>query len=245
MKKIGILLILITGLFLQEVRSLDFGIAYKANGVWNNVPNGGSIVFTCKKSAFIDQYLKVKNNTAGSLCVNMCKSYAQKSANPFNDEFCWDRCYPQQITKSEGCLPFTAGQQDTLHCHLTYTPQGSLGETVIKYTFWVNGTAGDSVSVIVHFNSTETGINDLPVATATASPNPCGGNCVFSFESLQGEAGKLVISNILGNKMLELELSPGQNQITADLSFLPEGVYLYRYERSGAAGKAKKLVIRK
>lgn len=245
MKKKGLLLIIIAGMLANVTLALDLSFSKKENGVWKTVPNGGTITFSCIKSGIIDEYLGVKNNTTANICIAMCKSYAVKSPKPFVDEFCWDRCYPQQITKSDGCLPFKPGMEDNLHFHLAYTPKGESGETVIKYTFWTDGTSGDSAFIVVHFVSSTTGINnEANPPIASVSPNPCRDVAVFTFENCN-QAGRIIISDILGNRLSSLEIFPGQKELRTDLSFLPDGVYLYQTEIAGIIGRAKKLVIRK
>lgn len=246
MKKICILLGLLVLIAANRAYTLDVTFGQKVNNVWQPVPNGGTINLSCKLDNVIDEYIRVVNNTTQTFCLYMSKSYVQKQATPFSDAFCWDKCYSQYIYKSDGCLSFTPNQSRDMDFHALYDPQKNLGETILKYTFWVNGTAGDSSYVIVHFLSQPLGIVEQDKAPAiTLSPNPCSGNAVFTIDGEVQARGKIIIFDLLGQRLLSLDIPAGQTEFTADLSSLGNGVYIYYPELTGTAGCAKKLIIKK
>ena len=176
MKKICILLSLLAFAIVHQGYALDVTFGQKVNNVWQPIPNGGTINLSCKQNYVIDEYVRVQNNTTLTFCLYMSKSYVQKQATSFTDGFCWDKCYGQYIYKSDGCLSFTPNQARDMDFHALYDPQKNVGETIIKYTFWVSGSAGDSSFVIIHLISQPLGISSTEEAPAIGmSPNPCHG----------------------------------------------------------------------
>ncbi|MCX6284596.1 MAG: hypothetical protein NTW31_10220 [Bacteroidetes bacterium] len=246
MKKTCILFTLLSLVIVHQVHALDVTFGQKVNNVWQPIPNGGTISLSCKQNYVIDEYIRVQNNTTLTFCLYMSKSYVQKQATSFTDAFCWDKCYSQYIYKSDGCLSFTPGQARDMDFHALYDPQKNVGETIIKYTFWVNGSAGDSSFVIIHLISQPLGIGEPEeVPAISLSPNPCSGKVVFALGSAGSGQGRIIISDLLGKRVLSLGIPVGATEVTADLSSLCDGVYIYFQETAGLMGCSKKLLIRK
>ena len=246
MKKIYILFLLLAVGAAGRVCALDVSFAYKSGDSWKPVPSGGSVNFSCKSTYVIDEYIRVQNNTTRTFCTWLVKSYAQKMPSPFKDEFCWDKCYGQGTLKSDACLQFTPGQIRELDFHLFYNPNKALGETIIKYTFWNTNEVGDSAFIIVHYVSSLTGIeDDVKIPSLLANPNPCSGNTVFSFESSAPGQQRIIISDLLGSRLLAFDVPAGETEVRADLSSLSAGLYIYFTESAGVIGRARKLVVKK
>ncbi|MEI6888782.1 MAG: T9SS type A sorting domain-containing protein [Bacteroidales bacterium] len=246
MKKIVIILWLLACAAANNVSALDLTFAQKVGGNWVPVPSGGSVTLTCKQNYLIDEYLGVTNNTTQTYCIWMGKSYGQKQASPFFDTFCWDKCYNQNETKSVACLKYNPGQTKYSDFRIEYDPQGNLGETVIRYTFWPTDAPGDSAWITVHLVSQSAGINEAgETPSLTVSPNPCFGEAVFSFANAGAGPGNIIIADLLGNKLKTIEVAPGPTRVKADLSALAAGVYLYYFQIANRTGKPGKLIIDK
>lgn len=246
MKKIFILFCVFFIYQVNDATSLDLGFSYQSGGVWHPVQSGATVIFNCKSSYVIDEYIKVQNNTTQTFCTWLVKSYAQKAPANFKDEFCWDKCYGQGTLKSDACLQFTPGQVRELDFHLYYNPYKASGETVIKYTFWNTNVVGDSAYIIVHYVASASGLDDKSrIPNLIATPNPCSGNVVFTLESNAGTQEKIIVCDLLGSRLLSFEIPEGETEIKADLSRLSAGLYIYFTEGSGVMGRARKLVVKK
>ena len=225
---------------------LDVSFAQKINNVWQPVPNGGSITLYCELNYIIDEYIGVKNNTSGPLCLWMSKSYAQKQSTPFKDLFCWDKCYDMGVTKSDACLKYNSQEIRYIDLHISYNPLGKAGETIIKYTFWATGSVGDSSFIIVHLVSLPLGVEmtgQLP--DLSLCPNPCDGKAVVTAGNAGWEEARIYISDMAGRRLMAVDIPKGQTETRADLSALREGMYLYYSEINGVIGKTHKLIIKK
>lgn len=230
----------------NDATSLDLGFSYQSGGVWYPVQSGSTITYNCKSTYVIDEYIKVQNNTTLTFCTWLVKSYAQKAPSTFKDEFCWDKCYGQGTLKSDACLQFKPGQVRELDFHLMYNPYKVIGETVIKYTFWNTNVVGDSAYIIVRYVSSSTGIDDRnKFQSLTASPNPCSGTTVFTLDGAAGLQDKIILSDLLGSRLLTLEIPEGETEVRADLSGFSAGLYIYFTESAGVIGRARKLVVKK
>ena len=246
MKKMYILFCLLALYAVSSVYALDLSFAYKSGSSWQPVPSGGTVIFSCKSTYVIDEYIRIQNNTSRTFCTWLVKSYAQKMSSPFKDIFCWDHCYNQNDLKSQACLQFIPGQIREEDFHLNYNPYKAQGETVIKYTFWNTNEVGDSAFIIVHYVSSLTGIeDDVKIPNLLASPNPCSGNTVFTLDGNPTGQEKIIISDLLGSRLLTLEIPTGETEVRADLSSLAAGLYIYFTESAGVIGRARKLVVKK
>mgnify|MGYP000247334826 CR=1 FL=1 len=131
---------------------------------------------------------------------------------------------------------------------------GLLGEqTTTSFEFYTNGikqplatvrtdTMGNALGVTYRgFVDTATDpvvLNDGAVMTY---PNPSYGNVTFSLVNLPPDNYKVVVYNIVGKEMWSEKISPVNKTLTANLSHLQKGTYLY----SIVNGNGRKLTTKR
>ena len=74
-------------------------------------------------------------------------------------------------------------------------------------------------------------------------PNPTSGLVYLAISQSQFENGNMVLIDVLGNQIINIPLSGGQQKYTIDASFLPVGMYLYKIWIDGKEVVAGKLSI--
>ena len=244
MKKLLILFILLLFAGTDLAYAIDISFAQKISGVWQTVPSGSTIYVSCRQDSAIDTYFGVKNNTSQALCIWMMKAYIQQPLDTFNDVFCWDNCYPKQTKKSAGCITYNSGQARYMDFRVEFNPIGKPCECIMKYSFWPTGIA-DTAWVIVHFVSRPLGIeNPQYPSYAEALPNPSNGKLSFSAPGSSNSLSYIIVTDILGKRVKTIGISPGANQVNADLTELPDGIYLYFIQSQNKTGIVRKLVLR-
>ncbi|HEY6161376.1 MAG TPA: T9SS type A sorting domain-containing protein, partial [Bacteroidia bacterium] len=100
-------------------------------------------------------------------------------------------------------------------------------------------TSSDTIQIIV-----STGINDL---TGTqylhVYPNPSKGTMQLEYEVPAGISAKFLIYDAAGKTVFTAELAGGHHQLTLDLSYLEDGLYLYEISSNSRQTVRSKLVI--
>lgn len=134
----------------------------------------------------------------------------------------------------------TVGEEGVFYAH--YSPMGNEGLTKIRYKFFNNDDATDTISFEVHFDAAQ-GLSDLDNQNKiTVYPNPATHSVHFNLENVNVQNARLVLYNAVGKETLS-KFVFNSKTISLDISELPRGVYLYRLEGDFEMSKTFKLVI--
>lgn len=134
----------------------------------------------------------------------------------------------------------TVDLENAFYSH--YSPMGNQGKTELKFEYFDVNNDFDTLAFYVTFDGS-TGINDINSASnLRAYPNPANGLVQFSIDSSVGDNSNLVIYDITGNKVLEMNIS-NRNNLSLDLTELTRGVYIYRIESDLIKSESKKLIL--
>jgi hypothetical protein len=90
-------------------------------------------------------------------------------------------------------------------------------------------------------------IKQLTSLQVNAYPNPTQGKINFDFALPEAGEGKLVLYNIMGQAVMviaEGQMNGGINQVSADVSGLDAGIYIYRLETSQGEPTSGRIVVR-
>jgi hypothetical protein len=153
-------------------------------------------------------------------------------------------CYPPTT--------FTTPQSDTININAIdssfvghYNSNDNIGESIVTFVFFNISNVNDSAWIVVHYHATPTGIKEISSLNAEISnpyPNPAANFTSFncSIPNYSGNV-KLVISNILGSKVKEINIA-NEGILTVNTSDLNEGVYLYSFIVNDKLIVTKKLI---
>jgi len=187
--------------------------------------------------------MKVKNVNTGSLNV-YCKKVYLLILQGSNNSFCWDVCYVPKVMVSTN--PILMKSQEVVNrFDGTYDSYGYSGESRIRYVWFDGANPNDSVCVETKYLSRPMGVDEPTLTSGEmfASPNPAGNYVKLSWKP-SGLPGKLILHDLLGNKILEIVMEDSAKEITLNTTDYPDGLYFCIFESEGQARVAKKLIIR-
>lgn len=84
---------------------------------------------------------------------------------------------------------------------------------------------------------------DLKVSNAY--PNPISSMATIDYSLNMGQTAKIVVLNLLGNQVLEQELSYSESSVKIPTEQLSNGIYFYTLQLNGKNVATKKMVVKK
>jgi hypothetical protein len=209
-----------------------------SNGIVNieGTPNDEiKVVFNITNSSASDINIKIKKRVNEDLVGS-------------DNTFCLTSCFNPDVYESPEYYTIAAGETTGSDVfYVQFYPNGISGSAQITYEVFNIDNTEDKVAVTVNYNISPTGvtINELN-PFINAYPNPVTGSRVNFNISIQSSISnpRLTIYNLLGVKVIQVELSSLNSDIEVDISKLSKGIYLYTLEGNNKNLVAKKLIIR-
>lgn len=190
-------------------------------------------------------HLKVHNTASINMTVN-CEKIVIDTVPGTINSICWGQyCWPDNVylTPIPSVIPGN-GVDSTFRGD--YSVNGKVGTTVMRYLFTDKNDASDSISVVIRYHVTPTGINNTVLAESkiTASPNPANG-MTFIGTSLapQVQKAKIVIHNMLGAVVEEIALDPKEIGVLLVTENYQSGIYFYSLVTDNKTVSTRKLVV--
>jgi len=192
----------------------------------------------------IISYVSIKNTTGSPIPVKV-KKVELNLVHGAAVAFCWGLCYIPEVFVSPDSIIIDAGATNSTDFSGHYYPQGIVGISTIRYVFFNANNPNDSVCVNIEFSTYPQGINDLSgVTLSNACPNPANNSVSLSYSVPQNSNAKLIIRNVLGSVVKDLNIAGNSGQINLNTTELADGVYFYSFLVDGKSQVTKKLVIR-
>jgi hypothetical protein len=208
-------------------------VANNSTVIRNGIPNGNLIV----------AYFNVTNNSGKSIDV-LCKKVEVSLHAGTVVTFCWaSNCYPPTTFVSPSAATIEPGATNTEFTG-DYDPQGTPGESLIRFVWFDQTNPTDSVCVNVLYKAFPLGIEPAGKATATAYPNPASSLVNFNYNLQDNPGATLIIRNLLGSPVKEAFLTETSGKTMVEVGDLPEGIYFYSVVVNGTTTSTKKLIIR-
>ncbi|NVK29099.1 MAG: T9SS type A sorting domain-containing protein [Flavobacteriia bacterium] len=112
----------------------------------------------------------------------------------------------------------------------TYTQNGTYNVVITAYTDC--GSDDDTIQVVISTIS----LTEAGAANFSVYPNPSYGDVTVSFEGAAGSEATINLMNLQGQilETIQVDLQSGTRDIQMDLSNLPKGVYMIRYNEENA-----------
>ncbi len=194
---------------------------------------------------YMISHFKVKNNANGTKVVR-CSKQVLSAVGLTSNDFCWGMgCYDTLTIVSGYDATIPPGASDSTFKG-TYYPNSQYGTTWVRYRFYDKNNTTDSMSVVVAYHVTPTGIAK-PVsqqAELNASPNPANGMAAIGYKLAPGSTNaSIVISNMLGEKVEEIGLQETQSTVILMTGHYKAGVYFYSLVVDGKTSATRKLVV--
>ena len=113
----------------------------------------------------------------------------------------------------------------------------------MRYTFFVDGSPNDSVSVTLKYSAGPTiGVNENEVAVAKSYPNPASDAFFVEFADQPKSNTSIEVYNLLGTKVKQVDVTSMRTEI--NVSNLTSGIYIYTVSRNGKTFETKKVVVK-
>jgi hypothetical protein len=209
-------------------------------------PNSTVYVMGDPTDDIIQVFIDVTNNSSADLSIKMKKVIEEgDTLTGTSNYFCWGACFPSYVYVSPNEIVIAAGQTSS-DFYGDYEPREISGKSRIGYCWWDVNNPDDSVSVTVEYNASPTGISDPAFVNVTSKvyPNPATIKVNFNYDLPQStKTASIVISNILGSKVMEIPLNGNEGTVAVNVSDLRQGVYFYNLIANGERVDTQKLII--
>jgi hypothetical protein len=190
-------------------------------------------------------YAFVKNNSAtDTIPVKVKKVELHLTAGVVNT-FCWGLCFAPTVYISTTTIDILPGRTDSIDFTGHVQPGGNSGYTLMRYVFFDERSPDDSVSFNVNYTHYPLAVNNSTggLLLSQAYPNPASEKVSFDFNIPSG-SGKIIIRNILGSVVREMDLGQATGKVQISTAELPDGIYFYTLNLSGKPQVTRKLVIK-
>jgi len=214
---------------------------------YNPVTNG-SFSHYGDANTMMEARVFIQNNTSSSVTINVKKIEIDIYPGTTNS-FCFKgTCYPNTTFISPTSLTLGAGVLDTTNFYGDYSAYGNVGSTSIMYVFFDVNNPDDSSYVTITYISTLNNISESSVFQNTISPpypNPSRSYARFSYTLAQNaESGRLLIYDLLGTSIENLELIEREGTVTVQTSSLQNGIYFYSFIVDDKTILTKRMIVK-
>ena len=162
-------------------------------------------------------------------------------------------CIDGNCIQEDGILEIESLQPGEVYDKLSFKLEAGLHEStgILRYLiFDLDNPSSELEQSISYFVQGESpaGIMyqrpDMKISNAYPNPIVSDASIDYSFDSYSHTA-KIMVMNLLGNKVMEFELMRGQHNITIPSEVLSNGIYFYTVQLDGKNVATKKIVVRK
>ncbi|GAB4331907.1 MAG: hypothetical protein Kow00127_23850 [Bacteroidales bacterium] len=186
----------------------------------------------------------IKNGLADPILVSCARKIVELVPGSVNS-FCWGLCYPPSVDTATQNIKIEAGET-SWEFSADHDPKGNTGVSTIQYTFWETGNPDRFVTFMVKFDITESmAVAEKPFEPALKSfPNPADRFVQFEWDAGQYEKPRIVIYNLLGRVVKEIQPVTGTGSEKIDTSDLTDGIYFSSLLINNESVITQKLIIK-
>ncbi len=163
--------------------------------------------------------------------------------------FCTDvNCYSPSQTLSYAVNLNASGGNDQLTTD--FNPNGVAGVTSVRYAVINQANMNDSAFFIIDYNvsCSAAGINapiNVKPSVSNPAPNPASSFFAVNYKlgSANSTGAKMVVYNLLGDRVMETNVEEIEGTIKMDISSLDQGIYFCSLEMDGKMLVTRRLVV--
>lgn len=207
---------------------------------------GTTINYTVANNLLDTRIFTVNNLTGSQVTVKIKKTTIYLNDPGSTIYFCTgSNCYsPTQTLSLNVIMP--AGGNVLLTCD--HFPNNMPGLSQVRYTIINQANANDTASFSITYNALPTGIaTHTIVKPSISNPAPNPASAMFSVNYKMGstnmESAKMVVYNMLGERVMESAVEGSEGVMKMDVSTLGQGVYFCSLESDGKILTTKRLVV--
>ena len=192
----------------------------------------------------LESHVTVKNLTDKALGV-LAKKIEIDVIEHTENTFCWGACYPPFIFEPTTAVKIIANGSDAVSFVGDYASDGYEGTSALRYTFFIDGTPSDSVSMVVFYQVGAAGIFDWTLESNhfKAYPNPTTGLLNLEFPGNLSQEISINVISITGQVVYQRQFQYGQSSAQINLSDNPKGYYFLEI-RDESGNVARKKILK-
>ncbi|WP_409772655.1 T9SS type A sorting domain-containing protein [Thermaurantimonas sp.] len=199
-----------------------------------------------------DIYAKaaIKNVSSSAKVVKVKRYYNVNNALVDSNAICWGFCFEPKVSISPIGISIAAGATNSVDFsgHVYPDKDGVARSGQIMYTFFVDESPNDSVSILVTFEVTPTfSVAKFLTGSRIGSlyPNPASEFVELLLELKGYEQAKIAFTDITGRIVKAVQLSSAEAVHRISVQDLKPGVYLYTVYINDKAEVTRRLTIRR
>ena len=176
--------------------------------------------------------IDVKNISSNSLNIQSKKRHIQVVYGSENS-FCWVSCFAPYTFESTNPVSIQANETTTVFSG-HYKPKGTLGCTLVAYTFFNDANQNDSAMVVIRYVIQDCNAISVPELTkefeyfSLPYPNPAKDKIYIKSNSRKYTTGKLKLYNNIGICVKSLKFNSSIDVLEINILGLNAGTYFYR-----------------
>ncbi|HRH64820.1 MAG TPA: T9SS type A sorting domain-containing protein [Bacteroidia bacterium] len=187
---------------------------------------------------------RVTNIGGGTINVKVRRTVVDTAAG-HSAYFCWTgTCYPVATSQSPNYVVLNPGDSDTTLL-ADLNPRGFGGTSTVTYCFFDADNESDSTCITYTYRASGVGVDEIGALRYISNiyPNPADAYARVSYSINNGKDSRLVISNLLGSLVKEIQLTEKQGVSLIPTSDLKTGIYICSIVIDGKSYGSKKLIV--
>ncbi|MFW5725508.1 MAG: T9SS type A sorting domain-containing protein [Bacteroidota bacterium] len=165
--------------------------------------------------------------------------------------FCWvGFCFTPLVFEVDSPVVLASGESSTSDDFYTELyPEGASGTSQVMYEFYDDRDSFETVTVsIIYEVETPTSADYLSNTNQwrleDARPNPARSHTWINYQvPADARNASIVVRNLLGNPVINEDLSASENKLRLDTSRLSNGIYIYSLLIDNQVVQSKRLVV--
>ena len=191
-------------------------------------------------------HLSLFNGTASDITFKATKKIIDTVTNSMND-FCWGMCYSPSVMVSTASLIVNHDEysaQGNLGFYAHYHANGTFGTSILDYSFFDVDNEEVEYKTTVKWIHEANGINDKElVSFSNLYPNPANTKVEFTYNLNNNSNGYVVVTDILGSKVMNVQLNGTSNTQAINTTALKSGAYFCTFVVDDSIVKTSKLIV--
>lgn len=201
-------------------------------------------------SSSLDIYgdASIKNNASFDIDVMVTRSFDTSVTLTQSNAICWGMCFAPEVDTSPTPINIGAGNINfnDFNGHVYPPMDGTPRTGSITYTFFDKNNPSDQVSITVTYVTTETFSvfnEESNKVRFKAYPNPAKDVVFIDMQQINSSDARLVINDVIGNTIMEKQLSTYTNREVVDVHTLRSGYYFFNLYVDGKILGTKRIHV--
>ncbi|MCX6310376.1 MAG: T9SS type A sorting domain-containing protein [Bacteroidetes bacterium] len=213
------------------------------------VVTGSTVNYTIPCNLLDTRIWHITNAGGNQITIKVKKTILTLNDPGATVYFCTDiNCYSPSQTLSLAVAVAGSGGSELLTTD--HFPNNIAGVTLVRYTVINQANLSDSAYFLINYTSvcSPGGINSPSIVKPTVSnpaPNPASSYFTVNYKlgSTNPAGAKMVIYNMLGDRVMETIVEENEGTIKMDVSNLEQGIYFCNLESEGRMLSTRRLVV--